>query len=146
MNSKTPEELAALKANWLHDPVWDIEDTEGFEAHRDELAAYHQQKRAEWDAHHAQVKAAKGAPVPPSSAQELSSAQSIGLMIIARLAIDGFLKPHFVEEMTYVIDAIAEELSHALEKIPGGANGDLDKVLHNAGVGEVAERRQRGAS
>lgn len=35
--SKTPAEIAALKRNWLADPCWDIEDTEGFEAHRDEL-------------------------------------------------------------------------------------------------------------
>ncbi|MGA7180682.1 MAG: hypothetical protein WBX11_13995 [Thiobacillaceae bacterium] len=37
MGKRTPAELAALKAKWLEDPYWVIEDTEGFEAHRDEL-------------------------------------------------------------------------------------------------------------
>lgn len=34
---KTEEEIRALKANWQADPIWDIEDTEGFEEHREEL-------------------------------------------------------------------------------------------------------------
>jgi hypothetical protein len=37
---RTPEEIEALKANWLKDPCWDIEETEGFEAHSVELKAY----------------------------------------------------------------------------------------------------------
>jgi hypothetical protein len=34
---KTPEQLDNLKANWLEDPCWDIEATEGFELHQTEL-------------------------------------------------------------------------------------------------------------
>lgn len=34
---KTTAELDALKVNWMADPCWDIEDTEGFEAHYTEL-------------------------------------------------------------------------------------------------------------
>ncbi|MGA7949200.1 MAG: hypothetical protein WCA45_03450, partial [Thiobacillaceae bacterium] len=40
MEKRTPAELAALKAKWLEDPYWVIENTEGFEAHRDELRQY----------------------------------------------------------------------------------------------------------
>jgi ribosomal protein L7/L12 len=36
-NVKTREEVEALKKNWLEDPCWDIEDTEGFEEFREEL-------------------------------------------------------------------------------------------------------------
>lgn len=36
----TPEEIDHLKKSWLADPCWDIEDTEGFEAHRAELLAF----------------------------------------------------------------------------------------------------------
>lgn len=43
---RTTEEIEALKANWRNDPHWDIEDTEGFELHRDELTAY----QKEWEA------------------------------------------------------------------------------------------------
>ena len=42
---RTAEEIEALKANWRNDPCWDIEDTEGFDLHRDELVAY----RLEWE-------------------------------------------------------------------------------------------------
>lgn len=38
--SKTRAEIEALKANWLGDPCWDIEETEGFEAHRSELYTF----------------------------------------------------------------------------------------------------------
>lgn len=34
------EDVDRLKAEWLADPCWDIEDTEGFEAFRDELLAF----------------------------------------------------------------------------------------------------------
>lgn len=37
---KSRAEIEALKENWLSDPCWDIEDTEGFEAHYGELYAF----------------------------------------------------------------------------------------------------------
>ncbi len=37
---KTREEVENLKANWLEDPCWNIEDTQGFKECRDELLAY----------------------------------------------------------------------------------------------------------
>ena len=37
---KTREEVENLKANWRYDPCWNIEDTQGFEGHKDELLAY----------------------------------------------------------------------------------------------------------
>jgi hypothetical protein len=40
MSEKTHDEIEALKKNWLNDPCWDIEDTEGFEEHHDELYIY----------------------------------------------------------------------------------------------------------
>lgn len=44
---RTPAEIADLKRQWLNDPSWDIEDTEGFEAHRDELLAWRLKDQAE---------------------------------------------------------------------------------------------------
>jgi hypothetical protein len=46
----TPEEIEQLKANWLGGPCWDIEDTEGFEAHREELLAFRKEQEAKWEA------------------------------------------------------------------------------------------------
>ena len=40
---KTPAEIATLKSSWYADGGWDLEDSEGFEAHRDELLAYRKQ-------------------------------------------------------------------------------------------------------
>jgi len=37
-----------LKHQWERDPIWDIEDSEGFEDHRDELLAFRLQKEQEW--------------------------------------------------------------------------------------------------
>jgi hypothetical protein len=46
---KTREEVEDLKDNWLLDPIYDLEETEGFEDYRDELLAYRidiEEKRA----------------------------------------------------------------------------------------------------
>lgn len=37
---KTRAEVNELKENWQVDPCWDLEDTEGFEDYRKELAAF----------------------------------------------------------------------------------------------------------
>lgn len=46
----TRDEIEKLKESWLKDPHWEIEDTEGFEEHREELLAYHDQMRVQWKA------------------------------------------------------------------------------------------------
>jgi hypothetical protein len=48
--TKTPQEISALKKDWESDPCWDIEDTEGFEAHREELLAFSLQHQAKCEA------------------------------------------------------------------------------------------------
>ena len=51
---RTTEEIEALKASWRDDPIWDIEDSEGFELHRDELRAYRLECEARWKSQHEQ--------------------------------------------------------------------------------------------
>ena len=46
--AQTEQSIADLKRGWLLDPHWDIEDTEGFEDHRDELKAFHKAKAYQW--------------------------------------------------------------------------------------------------
>lgn len=46
----TQDEIENLKANWLADPCWDIENTEGFEEHHDELLKFREEIKAEKDA------------------------------------------------------------------------------------------------
>lgn len=52
-SKKSREEIEQLKTSWEFDPCWDIEDTEGFEAHRDELRVFHLQ--TDLDDHIAQL-------------------------------------------------------------------------------------------
>jgi hypothetical protein len=52
---KTEKELDDLKANWRHDPCWDIDETEGFEAHTEELKAYKAEMTQQWDNERKQI-------------------------------------------------------------------------------------------
>ena len=45
---RTLREVDDLKRSWSRDPHWDIETTEGFEAHREELLAYASERTAQW--------------------------------------------------------------------------------------------------
>lgn len=45
---RTPQEIEDLKADWKRDPIWDIEEAEGFEAHREELLAYRLECEEGW--------------------------------------------------------------------------------------------------
>lgn len=46
--AKTAKEVAKLKREWAADPCWDIETTEGFEEHREELLAYREEMEVRW--------------------------------------------------------------------------------------------------
>ncbi|MDI5832506.1 hypothetical protein OCF84_21700 (plasmid) [Shewanella xiamenensis] len=50
IEKRTEEEINNLKRDWKDDPCWDLEDTEGFEAHIDELKAFRLQCEADWRA------------------------------------------------------------------------------------------------
>jgi hypothetical protein len=45
---KDINDIAKLKANWLKDPCWDIEDTEGFEEYRDQLTIFRLETERGW--------------------------------------------------------------------------------------------------
>lgn len=47
---KTQSDLERLKANWRIDPCWELEFTEGFEEHEEELREYRETQEAEWAA------------------------------------------------------------------------------------------------
>lgn len=44
----TTNEIESLKKNWRYDPCWDIEDTEGFAEHKEELRAYRLEVERQW--------------------------------------------------------------------------------------------------
>lgn len=45
---KTPAEIEVLKKSWTSDPIWDLEDSEGFEEHKKELKEYSDRWKAIW--------------------------------------------------------------------------------------------------
>ena len=45
---KTRRDIERLKVNWLADPLWPLEGTEGFEAHADELREFRLATEARW--------------------------------------------------------------------------------------------------
>ncbi len=49
MTKKTTEEIEKLKEDWKHDPCWDIENTEEFEEHKEELLTYRKEQEAIWE-------------------------------------------------------------------------------------------------
>lgn len=46
---KTRDDIEYLKSNWRGDPCWDIELTEGFEEHEQELLAYRLEQEGIWE-------------------------------------------------------------------------------------------------
>lgn len=46
---KTEEELLDLKDQWQKDPIWDIEDTEGFEEYKEELLEWRLEQEKQID-------------------------------------------------------------------------------------------------
>lgn len=44
----TRKEIEDLKHNWNGDPCWDIEDTEGFEDHKEELELHRYKMQEKW--------------------------------------------------------------------------------------------------
>jgi hypothetical protein len=45
---KTKSEMEYLKLNWMTDPCWDIEKTEGFEDYHDKLLEFRLEKEKQW--------------------------------------------------------------------------------------------------
>lgn len=45
---KTREDVETLKRQWAQDPIWDLEDTDGFAAYRTELHIYRLEMEKRW--------------------------------------------------------------------------------------------------
>ncbi len=55
----TKEEIEKLKSDWVKDPCWDIEKTEGFEDHEAELLAFRIEREKKWDEYSKKLDAAR---------------------------------------------------------------------------------------
>jgi hypothetical protein len=88
MATKTREEIEALKENWRKDPCWDIEGTQEFEEHAEELLAYRldveaeaERKTQEQKARRAKMFIAETGVTDPVLADSLSSFSEIAKTI-----------------------------------------------------------------
>lgn len=61
VNVKTRDEIEDLKREWAENPDWEIEDTEGFDDYREELAAFAVKMKTQWDAEYDARQAAERA-------------------------------------------------------------------------------------
>lgn len=44
----TQQDIEDLKESWKKDPIWDIEDTDGFQEHHDELLKFREDTEIDW--------------------------------------------------------------------------------------------------
>lgn len=80
MMMKTAEEVRELKVRWIRRPFWDIEDTEGFEQHRDELLKFRHASEILW--------CARSEGLRPMPAEIQARAQELGLAIAEVVRLD----------------------------------------------------------
>lgn len=85
---KTREEIEALKRNWAEDSCWDLEDTEGFEDHREELTAFRLQKEVEWKQQELQEYLAAQAEREANEDPEVQLDEAIEAIIAASHSLD----------------------------------------------------------
>jgi hypothetical protein len=72
-NRRSRADVENLKAQWAADGTWDIEDTPGFEAYRDELVAYRQEFEAQQERKRIDALRAKAAEIGCPGNLELAS-------------------------------------------------------------------------
>ncbi len=73
---KTIKEVEALKAQWLKDPSWDIENTDGFEEYAVELAGFTIEHQAIWRAarEKAEAEAYRNTPASEATLRDMFAA------------------------------------------------------------------------
>lgn len=112
---KTPQEIEDLKRNWLSDPCWDIEDTEGFEEYREELIAFSEQAQKEEqerrNAYYLRLADEYGKPGDLNLGREVSLLQSKveTNVSVAAEYLAGYLNvssPDARSEVRFIIDSI----------------------------------------
>jgi len=85
------EWIEQLKQEWLQDPCWDLEDTEGFEEFRTELLAFRLSKEAERKQER-EIKERARYPLSPAFSGE-GAAGLTKREYFAALALQGLLTP-----------------------------------------------------
>ncbi len=113
---KTREEVEALKAQWLKDPSWDIENMDGFEEYAVELAAFAIEHQAIWRAarEKAEAEAYRNTPASEATLRDMFAA-----------AVVPTLASGFVDRYAKTIATEAYEIADAMmaaRRVPGSTD------------------------
>lgn len=131
---KTQAEIDALKLSWREDPTWDIEDAEGFEDHRGELAEYRLGIEAKAEARAAkQHKAARDRMIEPARA--CLAATKIGSIVgpsgISLAAVELLLR--LAAEMLLPLQRQLERQAEDIEAMQRRHEDELDALRRRIG-------------
>lgn len=97
------EEIESLKRDWELDPCWDIETTEGFEAHRDELLAHRKKCEERWE---------------KAREEQQAERDRKALALVAELGFEGHLPlGRHLLGLSGRIEALEARLAQAAEKL-----------------------------
>lgn len=94
MSMKTRKEVEKLKNDWLEDPIWDIETTEGFEEYHEELKKFANNEEKKWK--DAQLKEAY---------KQIIEARNLGVEGLHRLLLK---QQEDIEKMQNAISALCD--------------------------------------
>jgi Na+(H+)/acetate symporter ActP len=81
---KTREAVEKLKTDWILDPCWDIEETEGFEQYRNELVKFHAEMQEKWDKQYEQN-------IQSARKNAIASRHMTQRTLISAMALEGIL-------------------------------------------------------
>lgn len=131
--SKAPEEIAALKREWVAAPQWDIEDTSGFEMYRAELIAFREERARAREVEVAEEREAAIVKLMWPAAEYLNRvhtdvAASKGARPFTQVDLI-----HAVAEMLLPISARLESLAEATGASLEAMQDELDAVRESVG-------------
>lgn len=100
---KSRAEVEKLKREWVSDPIWDLEDTEGFEEYREELLEFALEQTKIWEEEAEQKKQ-----------EEIEHAKSLGVEGLYKMIKHLQVKCNKYEE---AILLLAEDKKHEAYKV-----------------------------
>lgn len=132
---KTRAEIDTLKLSWREDPTWDIEETEGFEAHKAELLRYRVEVEAARIARDAQQqKAALDRLIEPARAR--LAVTKIGSVVgpsgISLAAVELLLR--LAAEMLLPLQRQFERQAEDIEAMQRRHEDELDALRRKIGA------------
>lgn len=105
--------MPALKKKWLQDPIWDIEETKGFEPVKDILLAYRKRKEAEREEtrkktllNQNRLALIVGADVPDNPQDGLTKLEYVAIAMLTDGSISGKHMINIIETAARFIDLL----------------------------------------